>query len=248
MLLVAGGIGATFILPVYERIKEMVLQEAMGPSQVHLVWCMRDAAEAGWVEDRSGGVSPVEEGFPGTSTSNDRGKGVSRDNDNENGLGTGSGSGNGGAGSRGTPSPTAKGFAKSLHHHPQHSTSRSSQPTSQRLFSAPEDSNVKIFITGKSNQGYGNQYMGSGNEGAELEELNSRARNGGDEEETFNKVERSRPDLARIVDGIFSYGSEERVAVLVCGPSGMAQELRSHVGRWVGRGREVWFWDEAFGW
>lgn len=242
MLLVAGGIGATFILPVYEGIKEMMHQEAMVPSQVHLVWCMRDVAEAGWVEDGEGGASPVEEGFPGAIDSGNKGKGMSKDNDNESG---GLGAGNGGGGSRGTPSPTAKGFAKSHLQHPQHSTSRTSQASPQRLFSAPEDSNVRIFVTGKSNQRFRNQYTGSG---VELEDLNRRGRDGVDAEEIFNKVERSRPDLARIVDGIFSYGSEERVAVLVCGPSGMARELRSHLGRWVGRGREVWFWDEAFGW
>jgi len=64
----------------------------------------------------------------------------------------------------------------------------------------------------------------------------------------FHKFERSRPDLARIVDGVFGSGTEERVAVLVCGPKEMAEELRGEVGRWVSRGRDVWWWDEGFGW
>ena len=57
-----------------------------------------------------------------------------------------------------------------------------------------------------------------------------------------------RPDLGKIVDEVFRAGNEERVAVLVCGPARMARELRKHVGKWVGRGREVWFHDESFGW
>jgi hypothetical protein len=59
---------------------------------------------------------------------------------------------------------------------------------------------------------------------------------------------RERPDLRKIVDGTFRHGNEERVAVLVCGPKQMARELREQVGRWVKKGRDVYFHDESFGW
>jgi hypothetical protein len=57
-----------------------------------------------------------------------------------------------------------------------------------------------------------------------------------------------RPDFAEIVDGVFKLGNEESVAVIVCGPAGMARDVRSEVGRWVRKGRDVWFHDEGFGW
>ncbi|KAJ4292991.1 hypothetical protein N0V88_005655 [Collariella sp. IMI 366227] len=58
---------------------------------------------------------------------------------------------------------------------------------------------------------------------------------------------RKRPDLKNIVDDLFKHGQEERVAVLVCGPSEMARELREHVGVWVRKGRSVWWHKEGFG-
>ena len=58
---------------------------------------------------------------------------------------------------------------------------------------------------------------------------------------------RKRPDLKKIVDDQFKHGPEERVAVLVCGPTEMARELREHLGSWVHRGRLVWYHKEGFG-
>ncbi len=47
-------------------------------------------------------------------------------------------------------------------------------------------------------------------------------------------------------------GSGIRVAVLVCGPTGMGTALRREVGRWVRRGGpgrwDVFWHDEEFGW
>jgi len=73
---------------------------------------------------------------------------------------------------------------------------------------------------------------------------------GGDDDDDGEAKRRRRPDLRKIVDDTFRHGSAdgERVAVLVCGPAGMARELRAHVGAWVARGRDVWFHDEGFGW
>ncbi|KOS17908.1 Ferric/cupric reductase transmembrane component 2 [Escovopsis weberi] len=58
----------------------------------------------------------------------------------------------------------------------------------------------------------------------------------------------ARPDIPQIVDDTFRRGYEERVAVLVCGPAGMASEVRAQVRPWVMRGRDVWFHSESFAW
>ena len=57
-----------------------------------------------------------------------------------------------------------------------------------------------------------------------------------------------RPDFRAIVDEVFSYNGRERVAVLVCGPSAMGTSVRSEVGRWVWKGRDVFWHGEEFGW
>ncbi|KAL8770222.1 MAG: hypothetical protein Q9209_004064 [Squamulea sp. 1 TL-2023] len=66
------------------------------------------------------------------------------------------------------------------------------------------------------------------------------------------KIARGRPNLSAIVNGCFSARPGEapplKVAVLVCGPAGMGAALRREVGVWVGRGREVWWHNEEFGW
>ncbi|KAI4187149.1 MAG: hypothetical protein LQ346_005542 [Caloplaca aetnensis] len=62
-------------------------------------------------------------------------------------------------------------------------------------------------------------------------------------------IDRSRPNFAHIVNEIFTADPPPaKVAVLVCGPSGMGAALRRAVGVWVGRGREVWWHGEEFGW
>ncbi|KAL9137918.1 MAG: hypothetical protein Q9175_000873 [Cornicularia normoerica] len=57
-----------------------------------------------------------------------------------------------------------------------------------------------------------------------------------------------RPKFRAIVDEVFSYDSRDRVAVLVCGPSGMGASVRREVTRWVWRGRDVFWHGEEFGW
>ena len=57
-----------------------------------------------------------------------------------------------------------------------------------------------------------------------------------------------RLDLHEIVDQVFQHDSKDRVAVLVCGPSGMGSAVRKEVGRWVGKGRDVFWHSEEFGW
>ncbi|KAJ8606340.1 hypothetical protein MRB53_041009 [Persea americana] len=66
-----------------------------------------------------------------------------------------------------------------------------------------------------------------------------------------------RPDLARAVDALFtssspgaSLHSPARVAIVVCGPRTMRQELRRAARRWAvdpAVDGEIWFWEEKFG-
>ena len=61
-------------------------------------------------------------------------------------------------------------------------------------------------------------------------------------------MQNGRPDFRAIVDEVFSHNGRERVAILVCGPSGMGASVRREVGRWVWKGRDVFWHAEEFGW
>ena len=57
-----------------------------------------------------------------------------------------------------------------------------------------------------------------------------------------------RPDFRAIVGGIMERKGVRRVAVLACGPQSMVKNLRGELGTWVGKGVEVWWHAESFGW
>lgn len=106
-----------------------------------------------------------------------------------------------------------------------------------------DDDRVQLFLTG-------NMFESSSDRGApnsassdvEMEQLPRHERN-----RPASRNSR-RPDFQRIVDDFFRKGQEDRVAVIVCGSEGMARELRGHVGRWVKKGRDVWWHNENFSW
>ncbi|PBP19733.1 hypothetical protein BUE80_DR009470 [Diplocarpon rosae] len=168
ILLVAGGVGATFALPIYKALQEQLVAIGKSPERAALIWSMRSTAEALWAQD----------------------------------------------------------------------------PDSAPLSA---DENLQIFLTSgyRTHESQGDEQLLPADGSVEMEDL--RKDDGpGVIEATGGKA---RPDLKKIVDGLFRLGREESVAVLVCGPASMARELRAHVGRWVlGRGRDVWFHDERFGW
>ena len=88
---------------------------------------------------------------------------------------------------------------------------------------------------------------GKGDESIELQEREGLL---GEEASLEENIRKGRPDIPAIVDEVFatSRGGEERVAVLICGPSGLGASLRKEVGRWVARGRDVFWHAEDFGW
>ena len=52
ILLVAGGVGATFVLPIYRHIqKQFEIEDIKSPDRVTFIWSMRSAAEASWALD-----------------------------------------------------------------------------------------------------------------------------------------------------------------------------------------------------
>ncbi|KZM21323.1 oxidoreductase [Ascochyta rabiei] len=59
--------------------------------------------------------------------------------------------------------------------------------------------------------------------------------------------DRQRPDFQRIVDQIFVKNHYKRIAVVVCGPVPMSQDLRQAVGVWVKKSKDIWFHSESFG-
>jgi len=163
VLLVAGGVGATFILPIYHHLASSMPDEGLISSRVELVWSMRSVAEAHW---------------------------ITKDEDT-------------------------------------------------RLFG--DEEHVKIYLTGAADILASQREPEDGS--IELADINVK-----EEEVVRVSGGHMRPDLRKIVDETFRYGEEERIAVLVCGPAGMAEELRGHVGRWVAKGRYVWWHNESFGW
>lgn len=117
-----------------------------------------------------------------------------------------------------------------------------------------KDDNVHIFITGDASDPEGTEFSrqraaaghidnGAADGEVEMSTMHRDARR----ERYTSQHNRKRPDLQKIVDDLFRYGHEERVAVLVCGPGEMAKELREHLGVWVHRGRSVWYHKEGFG-
>lgn len=164
ILLIAGGVGATFTLPIYRDLRDQMGAEGKSRDRLTFIWSMRSGAEALWAV----------------------------------GLET-----------------------------PEYD-------------SLEDDENVRIYITGSSLR---DRTFAPADGSVELEDLQQ-----AEEEPIKASGGMQRPNLGKIVDEAFREGSEERIAVLVCGPSGMAREVRRHAGLWVRRGRDVWFHDENFGW
>lgn len=103
-----------------------------------------------------------------------------------------------------------------------------------------DDDRVQLFLT--SDMSAGGDPEGDG-EGVELRDLPQRR-----SRLASSSGARRRPDLQKIVDDTFRHGQGEKIAILVCGPSEMARELRERVTPWVMKGRDVWWHDESFGW
>jgi NAD(P)H-flavin reductase len=173
ILFVAGGVGATYILPIYRNIVESGDVAQPGGPQIRLVWAVRKLAEASWAFD----------------------------------------------------------------------TLENSETIGDSESSA--QNSIEVFVTRPS--GPDLQAGGADDEieMAEDEQLLSL-------EEQMQKPRKGielhvgRPALSAIVDEVFSKSS--RVAVFVCGPKGMSEQLGDAVEKWVRNGHDVYWHDERFGW
>ncbi|KXJ89351.1 ferric reductase NAD binding domain-domain-containing protein [Microdochium bolleyi] len=210
VFLVAGGVGATFILPIYraliaEKKAAATATAASGEREststghqqprVKMIWTVRTAAEATWA-----------------TTMDDN---LLSDDSLELYLTEDIGS---------TSATTAH-------------NGRADGPLQQ------SDDSASAF----------DSESGDDHEGIPLTTLPAAGLRGADS--IRGAANRRRPDLAKIVDDVFKHPASSsphdgrKVAVLVCGPAGMARELRGHVGTWVtGKGRDVWWHDEGFSW
>ena len=162
VLLVGGGVGATYVLPIYRDLKDQLGIEGKAVDAVRLVWSMRSSAEALWA-------------------------------------------------------------------------------AANAEVSLESDENIQLYFTRTALDNHRDE-IAPADGSVELDTLPLM-----EESTIVPSGIHERPDLEKIVDEVFRYGLEERVAVLVCGPTKMARELREHVGRWVGKGREVFWHDEGFG-
>lgn len=51
ILLIAGGVGATFTLPIYRHVQDQLETLSSNPDRVTMIWSLRSAAEAAWAVD-----------------------------------------------------------------------------------------------------------------------------------------------------------------------------------------------------
>ncbi|KAL7619799.1 hypothetical protein AAE478_010344 [Parahypoxylon ruwenzoriense] len=115
-------------------------------------------------------------------------------------------------------------------------------PVPGTMGSILDDDNIHLFLTGDPFASAREPAL-SDDESGDIEMTNSAHADLGRDDQS-----RRRPDLRKIVDDLFKQGVEDRVAVLVCGPEAMVRELRSCVGVWVKKGRNVWWHNESFAW
>jgi hypothetical protein len=172
ILLVAGGVGATFIVPVYRSIIESSESIQGGSSHVRFVWAVRKLAETQWAIPTS--EDEESESDPSTRTNA-----------------------------------------------------------------------VEVYITQPLGPNLQTVDPGDDIEMAEDEQLLSM-------EEQMEKPRKGmvlrsgRPSIPGIVDDTFSKGT--RVAVIACGPKRLTEQLAECVEQWVGKGSDIYWHNETFGW
>ncbi|KAL8829591.1 MAG: hypothetical protein Q9170_006098 [Blastenia crenularia] len=113
----------------------------------------------------------------------------------------------------------------------------------------------EVYCTGRQSKKGRKLQDEDDDEGIELQERTGLMEGEVDDSETdlglppHISLHRGRPDFSLTIGEIFAEEPAPRkLAVLVCGPAGMATALRSEVGRRVGKGVEVFWHNEEFGW
>ena len=217
VLLFAGGVGATFLLPLYRTLlSELSLSAGSERRQrVRFEWTVRSAAETEWAfegvdEAETRGMNErmrvwvtgaTDIGGEKVKTSDEGPFSLADDeeDDDQGAL---------------LPSSRCLGVVGT------EGARRRSDPPSDSLAEAEEGVEMQSLLPSQINE--------SKVQGA-------------------LSVRNGRPDVGAIVRETFAYGSDESVAVFVCGPTGLSRHVRREVGRYVALGRDVWFWNEEFG-
>lgn len=246
ILLVAGGVGATFTLPIYHHLLHHQKQQQQSydspriNQQVLFVWSVRTLADASW------GIEELQHQEDSDDSSNNPSSSSSRHPPEQQDTGLASHptytsthgcdiyiSGSGSDSSSPSP-PIFPPSPSTLELHPRPPPHFTSTPTS------PSSSSAYQIHTGRPNP-----------KGI-VDEIFSELDGEADEAEADdgNNVD-NEDQIPRLSDS--DSNSIVKVAVLVCGPVGMGAALRREVGRWVRRGRREGQWDvfwhnEEFGW
>jgi hypothetical protein len=180
VLFVAGGVGATFIMPIYRSIMDAHDLSTPGGTQIRFVWAVQKLADTQWA-------------FP-ESTDADADATAEREDDNNNAVGL------------------------SLLH----------RPSEVEVFAVSDDDDEAEQFELQENEQLLN-----------LEEQMEKPRAG-------MRIKSGRPRMSEIVDEVFSRGM--RTAVVVCGPKRLTADVKVSVEPWVVKGRDVFWYDETFGW
>lgn len=195
VLFVAGGVGATFIVPLYRSLLRDLSPSAGSRRRqnVKFAWAVREVSETSW-------AMPDDPG-------------------------------------------EAKGFKERLSVYVTRGTSaaRVVGQSADRRVDEAEDAPVYVKTEGEDDM----------EDGVEM----TRLLPSGDGDETSPAVqggkgvdvEIGRPDVRALVNQTFAGTNDsDKVGIFVCGPKGLARNVRNEVGRWMEK-REVWFWSEEFG-
>jgi predicted ferric reductase len=164
ILFVAGGVGVTFILPLWRQVLEVRASKSLKYQEVKFIWSVKQAEDATWAFDS------IKENLQLPSGSDER----------------------------------------------------------------------ELYITA------GEMRDIDGNESVELTSTASATNISKKTKDAGFSLHHGRPDLRQAVDEVAT-GNSGRVAIFVCGPSGMGRSMRRHVGRWVLKGRDIYWHAEEFG-
>ncbi|KAJ6790404.1 hypothetical protein PWT90_10465 [Aphanocladium album] len=108
------------------------------------------------------------------------------------------------------------------------------------------DERIQLFLTGDVAAEAEGSSQGSST--VEMQPLPPRSSYGGRARMRRATQNRRRPNFEKIVDEAFKLTAQGVLAVVVCGPKEMADDVRRCVRPWVMKGRRVWYHNESFGW
>jgi hypothetical protein len=253
VLLVAGGVGATFALPIYSHLlqqKHGVGHKNNASTMVKLIWVVRTLEESRWGIGLLSGL-PMAAGFKAviyvTRLSNTGEGSETRDVSGSNiqiflpSDGSGDGREKWKQGNRPNwRDVVAESFGDKSGGRRRRKGMRNVESELSGAGEVPEDDDMEQEGEGIEMEALMNDKSDSdldldGESEPDFEEPAAT----GSTTDSASKAARRR--LTGRVKG------RDKVAVLVCGPEGMSADVRREAGEYVARGREVWWWGEEFG-